>query len=65
MRVAVRDGYDVLTESTEYDAGSDSDSDVEGVLDDLRRTVVGALHATAWDAVHELVTDLLSRPTGR
>nr|WP_168505108.1 FAD binding domain-containing protein [Streptomyces sp. S1D4-11]QIY93502.1 FAD dependent dehydrogenase [Streptomyces sp. S1D4-11] len=65
LRVAVRDGYDVLTESIEYDAGSDSDSDVEQVLDDLRRTAVGALHATARDAVHELVTDLLSRPTGR
>ncbi|MER5667976.1 FAD binding domain-containing protein [Streptomyces mirabilis] len=61
LRVAVRDGYDVLTEGTEYDAGSDS----EQVLDDLRRTAVGALHATAWEAVRELVTDLLSRPTGR
>lgn len=65
LRVAVRDGYDVLTESTEYDAGCDSASDVEQVLDDLRRTAVGALHATAREAVDELVTDLLSRPTGR
>ncbi|MET7892271.1 FAD binding domain-containing protein [Streptomyces mirabilis] len=61
LRVAVRDGYDVITESTEYDADSDSAQ----VLDDLRRTAVGALHATAWEAVHELVTDLLSRPSGR
>ncbi|MET7774221.1 FAD binding domain-containing protein [Streptomyces sp. NPDC005388] len=61
LRVAVRDGYDVITESTEYDADSDSAQ----VLDDLRCTAVGALHATAWEAVHELVTDLLSRPSGR
>lgn len=59
LRVAVRDGYDVITECTEYD------SDSGQVLDDLRRTAVGALHATAWEAVHELVTDLLSRPSGR
>ncbi len=65
LRVAVRDGYDVLTEGTEYVAGSDSASDVEQVLDDLRRTAVGALHATAREAVDELVTDLVSRPTGR
>lgn len=63
LRVAVRDGYDVITESTEYDAGSDPDH--AQVLDDLRRTAVGALHATPWEAVHELVTDLLSRPSGR
>ncbi|MFF1741205.1 FAD binding domain-containing protein [Streptomyces mirabilis] len=61
LRVAVRDGYDVLTESTDYDAGSDHAQ----VLDDLRRTGVGALHATAWEAVDELVSDLLARPTGR
>lgn len=62
LRVAVRDGYDVITESTEYDAGSDPD--YAQVLDDLRRTAVGAQHATAWEAVHELVTDLFSRPSG-
>lgn len=57
LRVAVRDGYEVLAESTEYDTGSDT----ERVLDHLRRTALGALHATAWEAVREQVTDLMSR----
>jgi CO/xanthine dehydrogenase FAD-binding subunit len=59
LRVAVRDGYEVLTETIEYD------TDPEQLLDDLRRTPVGALHPTAWDVVHQQVTDLTSDPTDR
>lgn len=57
LRVAVRDGYEVLTESTECDAGS------EQVLDDLRRTAIGALPAPAWEVVRQQVTALMTRPT--
>jgi CO/xanthine dehydrogenase FAD-binding subunit len=55
LRVAVRDGYEVLTESVGCDAGP------EQVVDDLRRTAIGALHATAWDAVRQQVTDVMPR----
>ncbi|MFF1679582.1 FAD binding domain-containing protein [Streptomyces sp. NPDC058256] len=56
LRVAVRDGYEVLTENTNGDAGP------EEILDVLRRTVIGALHPTAWEAVRQQVTDLVPRP---
>ncbi|MFC7258534.1 FAD binding domain-containing protein [Streptomyces lutosisoli] len=56
LRVAVRDGYEVLSESTECTADS------EQALDDLRRTAIGALHSTAWEVVRQQVTDLVPRP---
>lgn len=59
LRVAVRDGYEVLNESIECDADS------EHALDNLRRTAVGALHTTAWEVVCQQVTDLMSRPADR
>ncbi|MCX5561298.1 FAD binding domain-containing protein [Streptomyces sp. NBC_00038] len=58
LRVAVRDGYEVLTESTKGDTGP------EEILDALRRTVIGSLHPTAWEAVRQQVTDLVPRPAG-
>ncbi|MFI5683141.1 FAD binding domain-containing protein [Streptomyces sp. NPDC051636] len=59
LRVAVRDGYDVLSESTPCDAGT------EQVLQNLRHTGVGSLHSTARDAVRQEVTALLARLTER
>jgi CO/xanthine dehydrogenase FAD-binding subunit len=59
LSVAVRDGYEVLAESTECDASS------EQVLDTLRRTAVGALPSTAWEVVREQVTGLVPRPADR
>lgn len=56
LRVAVRDGYEVLSESTECTADS------EQALDDLRRTAIGALHSTVWEVVRRQVTDLVPRP---
>ncbi|WP_327426653.1 FAD binding domain-containing protein [Streptomyces sp. NBC_01236] len=56
LRVAVRDGYEVLSESTECTADS------EQALDDLRHTAIGALHSTAWEVVRQQVTDLVPRP---
>ncbi|WP_369255752.1 FAD binding domain-containing protein [Streptomyces sp. R35] len=56
LRVAVRDGYEVLSESTECTADS------EQALDDLRHTDIGALHSTAWEVVRQQVTDLVPRP---
>ncbi|WP_405911032.1 MULTISPECIES: FAD binding domain-containing protein [unclassified Streptomyces] len=56
LRVAVRDGYEVLTESTTGDARP------EEILDALRGTAIGALHPTAWEAVRQQVTDLVPRP---
>ncbi|MFD3843484.1 FAD binding domain-containing protein [Streptomyces sp. NPDC058642] len=55
LRVAVRDGYDVLCESVEYDTGTGP------VLDALARTPIGALPAGAWDVVREEVTAVLDR----
>ncbi|MFJ4834727.1 FAD binding domain-containing protein [Streptomyces sp. NPDC088747] len=59
LRVAVRDGYEVLSDSAEYDA------DAEQVLQALRDTTLGGLHATGWDVVRGQVTELLSRPAVR
>ncbi|MET8226911.1 FAD binding domain-containing protein [Streptomyces sp. NPDC005301] len=61
MRVAVRDGYEVLADSAAYDPGTGA----EQVVQALARTDVGALHPMAWDVVRRHVTDLLDRPTVR
>ncbi|MFJ3037568.1 FAD binding domain-containing protein [Streptomyces tendae] len=53
LRVAVRDGYDVLSESADCDAGAD------GALDALERTDIGGLPAGARDVVREQVADIL------
>ncbi|MDQ0585132.1 FAD binding domain-containing protein [Streptomyces rishiriensis] len=55
LRVAVRDGYEVFSESTPYD------SDPEQVLHALAGTDVSALPATAREAVHAQITDVLAR----
>jgi len=59
LRVAVRDGYEVLSDSAVCDA------DTEEVLHTLRRTAVGGLHAAAWEVVRRQVTELLARPAIR
>jgi len=56
LRVAVRDGYDVLAGDVPAD---------EEALGALRETAVGSLHDTAWAVVRHHVTDLLARPVGR
>ncbi|MEU1040596.1 FAD binding domain-containing protein [Streptomyces sp. NPDC005551] len=61
VRVAVRDGYEVLGDSTAYDVGTGA----EEVVEALARTDVGALHAPAWQVVREHVTGLLDRPAER
>ncbi|MFJ1967679.1 FAD binding domain-containing protein [Streptomyces sp. NPDC087903] len=61
LRVAVRDGYEVLSDDTACAVGAD----VDQVLRALRGTTLGALPSTAWDVVHEQVTDLLARATDR
>ncbi|MGX1546915.1 FAD binding domain-containing protein [Streptomyces adustus] len=59
LRVAVRDGYDVIDESTA--AGTDADR----VLESLSGTAVGTLGPDARDAVRRQVTDVLARAAGR
>lgn len=59
LHVAVREGYEVLTDHTACDAGT------EQAIDALRATAVGALHPSAWDVVCENVTELLARQAGR
>ncbi|WP_328564337.1 FAD binding domain-containing protein [Streptomyces coelicoflavus] len=59
LRVAVRDGYDVLSETTPCDAGADE------ALDTLARTDIGALPAGARDVVREQVADILATLAGR
>lgn len=59
LRVAVRDGYEVLCESVE--CGTDSAQ----VLHALDRTDIGALHSTASELVREQVTAVLARVTDR
>ncbi|NUR66804.1 MAG: FAD dependent dehydrogenase [Streptomyces sp.] len=56
LRIAVRDGYDVLAETAECDTGPGS------VLDALAGTAIGALPAEAREVVRDQVTDLLARP---
>ncbi|MGW1605489.1 FAD binding domain-containing protein [Streptomyces eurythermus] len=53
LRVAVRDGYDVLTGTTRCGTGA------EDTLEALRDTALGDLPATAWEAVRPQVTGLL------
>ncbi|WP_405737385.1 FAD binding domain-containing protein [Streptomyces sp. NBC_00028] len=55
LRIAVRDGYDVLTETATCDTGPES------VLDALADTAIGALPAEAREAVRDQVTNLLAR----
>ncbi|MEU3612008.1 FAD binding domain-containing protein [Streptomyces sp. NPDC006872] len=57
LRVAVRDGYEVLSESTPYDAGTGA----EEVLDALAGTDLAGLPATARDVVRTEVADVLAR----
>ncbi|MDU0258130.1 FAD binding domain-containing protein [Streptomyces sp. PU10] len=59
LRVAVRDGYDVLSESAPCDAGADQ------ALDLLERTDIGALPAGVRDVVREQVADILDALAGR
>ncbi|SDF91982.1 FAD binding domain-containing protein [Streptomyces griseoaurantiacus] len=58
LRVAVRDGYEVIAESASHDAGAGAPE----VLDALRRTPLGALPPTAWEAVRAQVTETLADP---
>ncbi|MFF8594791.1 FAD binding domain-containing protein [Streptomyces sp. NPDC015220] len=58
LRVAVRDGYEVLGGSAPCDA------DAEGVLRALRHSAFGTLRPTAWEEVHRHVAGLLDRITG-
>ncbi|MER6685558.1 FAD binding domain-containing protein [Streptomyces olivaceoviridis] len=53
VRVAVRDGYEVLGGTAPGDAGADE------TLDALRRTALGELPAAAWDVVRPQVVGLL------
>lgn len=59
LRVAVRDGHDVLS------GGAPCDTDAEETLHALRGTALGDLPAAAWDVVRAQVTGLLGgRGTG-
>ncbi|GAA3787554.1 FAD binding domain-containing protein [Streptomyces phyllanthi] len=58
LRVAVRDGYEVISESTPCD------TDAEEALSALERTAIGALPSTAREAVRRQVTEVLTRPVG-
>jgi hypothetical protein len=58
LRVAVRDGYEFLSESVPCDAGADS------VLDVLSGTTIGALPAAAREVVREQVVSVLERTAG-
>ncbi|MFF8190740.1 FAD binding domain-containing protein [Streptomyces bobili] len=55
LRVAARDGYEVLSESVPCEAGPDE------ALRALDRTEFGALPAEAREVVHRQVTDVLAR----
>ncbi|MGW0944833.1 FAD binding domain-containing protein [Streptomyces sp. NPDC002623] len=55
VRVAVRDGYEVISESVPYD------SDAERVLDELAGTDLDGLQPADWAAVTEQVGDVLAR----
>ncbi|MGC9379873.1 FAD binding domain-containing protein [Streptomyces sp. MH13] len=59
LRVSVRDGYEVLSETAPCDAG------VDEAFDTLERTDVGALPPVARDVVREQVADILGPLTGR
>ncbi|MEU0675800.1 FAD binding domain-containing protein [Streptomyces sp. NPDC006172] len=57
LRVAVRDGYEVLSESAPCEATP------EDTVAALRRTDLGALDPVAWTAVSDQVTEVLTRPS--
>ncbi|MEU3660188.1 FAD binding domain-containing protein [Streptomyces sp. NPDC032940] len=59
LRVAVRDGYDVLSETTACEEGADQ------VIGALERTDVGALPPQAREAVRRQVAAVLAGPAGR
>ncbi len=59
LRVAVRDGYDVLSGTAPCDTGAD------GALDTLAGTDIGALPAAARDVVREQVAGLMDTLAGR
>ncbi|MFF2203395.1 FAD binding domain-containing protein [Streptomyces sp. NPDC058145] len=59
LRVAVRTGYDVLSEDV------DRGADAEDTLGVLRERSLGGLPPVAWEAVREQVSGLLGRPEGR
>ncbi|MEV0174206.1 FAD binding domain-containing protein [Streptomyces sp. NPDC050803] len=54
LRVAVRDGYDVLTHSTACD------TDTDNVLHTLERTDLAALPSDAQDVIRRQITEVLS-----
>jgi hypothetical protein len=58
LRVAVRDGYDFLSESVPCEVGADS------VLDVLSGTTLGALPTAAREVVREQVLSTLERAAG-
>ncbi|MEU9554048.1 FAD binding domain-containing protein [Streptomyces fumanus] len=58
LRVAVRDGYEVLSEDT------DGTADPERAVDALTRTALGSLPPEARDVVREQVTGVLDRAAG-
>lgn len=55
LKVAVRRGYDVLSESVPHTTAP------EGALDSLSRTALGALPQDAWDVVRAEVVTVLHR----
>ncbi|MGV9697407.1 FAD binding domain-containing protein [Streptomyces sp. NPDC003470] len=59
LRVAVRDGYEVLSETAPCDEGADQ------VLGALERTDVAALPARAREVVRRQVAGVLADPAGR
>ncbi|GAA3047924.1 FAD binding domain-containing protein [Streptomyces glomeratus] len=63
LRAAVRDGYDVISESILCDSGGSDSGGGEEALRALRRTGLGDLPGDAWEIVRRQATDLL-RPFG-
>ncbi|MCH5671170.1 FAD binding domain-containing protein [Streptomyces gilvus] len=59
LRLAVRDGYEVLAGTAGCDAGP------EEALTALRDTAVGTLNDDHWEVVRQHATDLLARPAVR
>jgi CO/xanthine dehydrogenase FAD-binding subunit len=59
LRVAVRDGYEALSETAPCDEGADQ------VLGALERTDIGALHSAARDVVRAQVADILDSLSDR
>ena len=59
LRVAVREGYEVISEATPCDTGT------EAVLEALDGTALGSLPAQVREVVHEQVTEVLERAGAR